>query len=77
SGAPLTVAERQEIAARLCPRFHEYYASTEGGGVSLLTPADLVRRPDSVGRPVFGVEVEVVDDDDRPLPADAVGRIRY
>lgn len=77
SGAPLTVAERQEIAARLCPRFHEYYASTEGGGVSLLMPADLVRRPDSVGRPVFGVEVEVVGDDDRPLPPDAVGRIRY
>jgi len=77
SGAPLTVAERQEIAARLCPNFHEYYASTEGGGVSLLTPADLERRPDSVGRPVFGVEVEVVDDDDRPLAADAVGRIRY
>jgi acyl-CoA synthetase (AMP-forming)/AMP-acid ligase II len=77
SGAPLTVAERHEIAGRLCPRFHEYYASTEGGGVSLLTPADLARRPDSVGRPVFGVEVEVVDDEDRPLPADAVGRIRY
>lgn len=77
SGAPLTVAERQEISARLCPRFHEYYASTEGGGVSLLTPADLARRPDSVGRPVFGVEVEVVGDDDRPLPVDAVGRIRY
>lgn len=77
SGAPLTVAERQEIAARLCPRFHEYYASTEGGGVSLLTPDDLVRRPDSVGRPVFGVEVEVLDDDDRPLAPDAIGRIRY
>ncbi|MEI8147299.1 MAG: class I adenylate-forming enzyme family protein, partial [Alphaproteobacteria bacterium] len=39
SGAPLSQDERIAIRARLCDRFFEYYASTEGGGVTLLGPA--------------------------------------
>ena len=30
----------------------------------------------SVGRPAIGVEVEIVDDDDRPLPPSAPGQVR-
>lgn len=77
SGAPLSREERVEIAARLCPDFFEYYASTEGGGVSLLGPGDIAAHGDSVGRPVFAVEVEVVDDEGRPLPAGEAGLLRY
>ncbi|MCS6930871.1 MAG: AMP-binding protein [Acetobacteraceae bacterium] len=77
SGAPLSREERVEIAARLCPEFFEYYASTEGGGVSLLTPADIAAHGESVGRPVFGVEVEVVDEDGRALPPGETGLLRY
>ncbi|WP_439598662.1 class I adenylate-forming enzyme family protein [Falsiroseomonas sp.] len=77
SGAPLSAEERRAIRDRLCPRFFEYYASTEGGGVSLLTPEDLATHGDTVGRPVFGVEVEVVDDADRPLPPGETGLLRY
>jgi acyl-CoA synthetase (AMP-forming)/AMP-acid ligase II len=77
SGAPLTPAERREIKERLCGNFFEYYASTEGGGISLLAPEDQALYPDSVGRPIFSVEVEVVDDADAPLPAGQVGALRY
>jgi acyl-CoA synthetase (AMP-forming)/AMP-acid ligase II len=77
SGAPLSPEERVAIRDRLCPRFFEYYASTEGGGVSLLTPEDLGARATSVGRPVFGVDVEVVDETDRPMPPGEVGLLRY
>ncbi|MGK7868013.1 class I adenylate-forming enzyme family protein [Falsiroseomonas sp. E2-1-a20] len=77
SGAPLSPEERLAIRDRLCPRFFEYYASTEGGGVSLLTPADLATHGETVGRPVFAVEVEVVDAQDRPLPAGETGLLRY
>lgn len=77
SGSSLGIEERREIRARLCPNFCEYYASTEGGGISLNTPADQERHPDSVGRPIFGVEVEIVGDDHRPLPHGEVGRLRY
>jgi acyl-CoA synthetase (AMP-forming)/AMP-acid ligase II len=77
SGAPLSADERRAIRARICDRFFEYYASTEGGGITLLGPADIDGHGDSVGRPVFAVEVEVVDDDDTPLPTGMVGRLRY
>ncbi len=77
SGSALHAEERRAIRNRLCPQFFEYYASTEGGGVSLLTPQDQETRGDSVGRPVFGVEVEIVDDSHAPLPVGEIGRLRY
>lgn len=77
SGAPLSIDERFAIRDRLCPNFHEYYASTEGGGVSLLGPDDLERHGGSVGRPVFAVETEVVDAQDVPLPPGETGWLRY
>jgi acyl-CoA synthetase (AMP-forming)/AMP-acid ligase II len=77
SGSALTRDERQQIRETICPNFVEYYASTEGGGVTVLTPQDQQRHGDSVGRPAFGVEVQVVDEAHRPVPAGATGRIRY
>jgi acyl-CoA synthetase (AMP-forming)/AMP-acid ligase II len=77
SGAPLTAAERARIRDVVCANFCEYYASTEGGGVSLLRPDDQVHHGESVGRPVFGVEVEIVDNDHRPLPPGELGSLRY
>jgi acyl-CoA synthetase (AMP-forming)/AMP-acid ligase II len=77
SGSALHADERSAIRDRLCPQFFEYYASTEGGGVSLLTPGDQTTHGGSVGRPVFGVDVEIVDDAHAPLPAGETGRLRY
>ncbi len=77
SGAPLQSNERQAIRDTLCDRFHEYYASTEGGGVSLCTPEDFDVHLTSVGRPIYGVEVGIVDDLDQPVEAGHVGRLRY
>ena len=77
SGAALHPDERSEIRRRVCPSFVEYYSSTEGGGVSFLTPEDPEEFGGSVGRPVFGVEVQCVDEAHRPLPPGEVGRIRY
>jgi acyl-CoA synthetase (AMP-forming)/AMP-acid ligase II len=77
SGAPLTPPERRDIKQRLCRNFFEYYASTEGGGISLLAPEDHALHLDSVGRPIFAVDVEVVDDSGDTLPPGAVGLLRY
>jgi len=77
SGSPLHANERKDIRERISPHFFEMYATTEGGGVSLLTPEDQVRRGDSVGRAMFGVEVQVVDENDRLLSPGEVGRLRY
>ena len=77
SGAPLHPWERKAIRDRLCAGFHEYYASTEGGGISLLRPEDIDSHEASVGRPVFGVEVAIFDDDLNRLPPGEVGRLGY
>jgi acyl-CoA synthetase (AMP-forming)/AMP-acid ligase II len=77
SGAPLDPDEKTAIAATLNDNFVEYYASTEGGGISLATPETRLVSPNSVGRPVFGVEVQVVSDDHEPLDAGTVGLLRY
>jgi acyl-CoA synthetase (AMP-forming)/AMP-acid ligase II len=77
SGSALHREERLAIRTRLTPNLFEFYSSTEGGGVSILTPADCDLHPDSVGRPGFRVEVEIVGEDHLPLPPDSVGRLRY
>ncbi|VTU46611.1 Long-chain-fatty-acid--CoA ligase (plasmid) [Variovorax sp. SRS16] len=77
SGSALTAEERVRIRETVCPNFIEYYSSTEGGGVSVLSSQDQLRHGESVGRPVFGVEVQIVDDADRLQPPGSIGRIRY
>jgi acyl-CoA synthetase (AMP-forming)/AMP-acid ligase II len=75
-GAALFPGERQEILARVTPGFIDYYGSTEGGGSTFLTRHDPERYSTSVGRPVFGIEVQCVDEAHRPVPPGVVGRIR-
>lgn len=77
SGSTLHPEERRAIRERVCAGFIEYYASTEGGGITMLKPADQDRRPDSVGRPIVGVEIEIVDETHAKLPPGAIGRVRY
>jgi len=77
SGAPLFPPERAAVRRELNPAFFEYYASTEGGGITVLPPQDQEAHPESVGRPAFRVAVEIVDQDDRPVPPGEVGRVRY
>lgn len=77
SGAPLFPHEREAVRERVSANLTEYYASTEGGGVSIATPQDQQLYPDSVGRAVFAVEIQIVDENHRPLAPGNVGRLRY
>ena len=54
------------------------YGQTEmAGATTLLKGADAVRKMGSVGRPMLGVELRVVDDDLRDVPDGTVGEIVY
>lgn len=78
SGSALHPEERKAIVRQLTPNLFEFYGSTEGGAVSILTPADGALRSDSVGRPAFRVEVEIVHPETHErLPPGEVGRLRY
>jgi acyl-coenzyme A synthetase/AMP-(fatty) acid ligase len=77
TGAALAPAERQEVRARLSPRLYDYYGSTEGGGATVLAPEEMAAHGDSVGRAGFGIELQVVDAADAPLPPGVEGAIRW
>jgi acyl-CoA synthetase (AMP-forming)/AMP-acid ligase II len=51
------------------------YGSSEVGIGSLATPADLREAPETVGRPVVGCAVRILDESDRPVGPDVTGRV--
>ncbi|MFD7661477.1 class I adenylate-forming enzyme family protein [Streptomyces sp. NPDC059788] len=80
AGSPLSPHRLAEAAERLGPIVHQGYGQTETGMLTLLTPDDLARRPDTaygtVGRPLEGVEIAVRDPaDGRPVADGAPGEI--
>ncbi len=76
SGAVLML-KTQAMCQHITPELIGYYASSEGGGISILQPDEIAAYADTVGRPSFRVELEVVDERDECLPEQAVGRLRY
>ena len=77
SGSALYAHEAAAVRAALSPHLYQYYASTEAGGISLLTPEAHERHPGSAGQPSFGVTVAVADENDHRVAAATVGRLRY
>ncbi len=54
---------------------YDLYGSTEAGWVAVASPDDIHRRPESVGKPVPGVEVVIFDDEGDGLPVGETGVI--
>ncbi|MFK8163966.1 MAG: long-chain fatty acid--CoA ligase [Lewinella sp.] len=55
----------------------EGYGMSEGSPVVTFNHRDKERKPGSVGTPVWGVEVKVVDENDKEVPAGEKGEIVY
>ena len=53
---------------------YEYYAATEGGG-TLVTPAEWMERPGTVGRPWPGAEIRIFDDEGNDVPTGSQGTV--
>jgi len=77
SGAAIEPQERRQVIERLTPGLVDYYGTSEGGGISVLAPHEQLAFPQTVGRPAFRVEIEIVDEAGRALPAGESGRLRY
>jgi acyl-CoA synthetase (AMP-forming)/AMP-acid ligase II len=54
---------------------YNLYGSTEASWVSIATPAELRRAPNTAGRPPHGTRVAILGPGDRPTPDGHVGRI--
>ena len=77
SGEPTSAAEARVFQADICPNLIGYYASSEGGGISVLQPDDFTSHAHTVGQAAFGVDIDIVDHHDVPVGDNEPGRLRY
>ena len=79
NAAPSSPALQQRLRARLPATgvaLTTSYGLTESGtAATVATPADLAADPETVGRPILGVAVEIRDADGTVLPEGAAGEI--
>jgi long-chain acyl-CoA synthetase len=73
--APLAVETLKGFEERFGIPLLEGYGLTEASPVVCFNPLDGERRPGSVGLPIPGVEVKVVDEEERELPKGEVGEL--
>ncbi|TDB88492.1 acyl-CoA synthetase [Actinomadura sp. KC216] len=75
TAAPVPVETKTRMLDWWGPVLYEYYGSTESGPVVLAGPEEWLARPGTVGRPVDGVQIKILDAEGRALPAGETGLI--
>jgi long-chain acyl-CoA synthetase len=75
-GEPCPAAVKQAIADWFGDVLVEYYGFTEGG-LTVVDFAQWRRRPGTVGRPLPGMQVRILDDAGRELPAGSTGTVYF
>ena len=63
------------LRKHITPRIYRTYASTDSGQMAISKPGDMDRKPLSAGRPVWCVELRIVDEAGKPVPTKEVGEI--
>lgn len=74
--APCPSAVKQAMIEWWGPVLYEYYAGTEGAGMTLIDSHEWLTHPGSVGRPVGGA-VHILDDDGYELPPNRAGAVYF
>jgi long-chain acyl-CoA synthetase len=75
TGGKVHPAVLESLKRSLTPNVYRTYASTDSGQMAISKPADMDRKPDAAGRPVWCVDLRIVDDDNRPVNVGEVGEI--
>lgn len=75
-GAPCSPAVKRHWLEWLGPeRITEVYAGTESQGLTAISGTDWLQRPGSVGRPIGGTRMKIVDENGREVLPGTVGEI--
>jgi fatty-acyl-CoA synthase len=74
--APCPVEIKRRMIEWWGPIIHEYYAGTEGAGMTMITPEEWLERPGSVGQSKRGI-IHIVGDDGNELPPGKDGTIYF
>jgi fatty-acyl-CoA synthase len=73
-GSPLLTPTKQALLKTFpCAGIYEYYGATDGGIFCLIKPRDQFRKERSVGEPILGVEVQLLNDEKQPAAQGEVG----
>ncbi|WP_394359192.1 AMP-binding protein [Amycolatopsis sp. SB7-3] len=74
--APCPREVKERMLAWLGPVVHEYYGASEGL-ITAVHAREWLAAPGTVGKPLDGVRVEVLDDDGRELPTGEAGMLYF
>jgi long-chain acyl-CoA synthetase len=75
AAAPCSPTVKRQMIEWWGPIINEYYGGTETGGVVFHTAAEALRKPGTVGRPIEGGTVKILDADGRELGPNQVGEV--
>lgn len=76
AAAPCPVDVKRAMIGWWGPVLHEYYAATEGNGITFIDSGQWLAKPGSVGTAGLGT-LRVCDDAGRELPAGAIGTVYF
>jgi len=74
--APCPAEVKKRMMEWWGPIIHEYYAGTEGAGMTMITPEEWLERPGSVGQSKRGI-IHIVDDDGNELAPGEDGTVYF
>jgi acyl-CoA synthetase (AMP-forming)/AMP-acid ligase II len=76
AAAPCPVDVKARMIDWWGPILLEYYAGSEGNGVTIVTSEQWLAHRGTVGRPAVG-EIKIVDENDRELPTGQIGTVYF
>jgi long-chain acyl-CoA synthetase len=75
AAAPCSPTVKRQMIEWWGPIINEYYGGTETGGAVFHTAAEALRKPGTVGRPIEGATVRILDTDGRELGPNQIGEV--
>jgi acyl-CoA synthetase (AMP-forming)/AMP-acid ligase II len=75
TSAPFHAELKADILQRWPGGLVEFYGMTEGGGTCILEAHAFPHKLHTVGKPAEGHDIRLIDEDERELPAGAIGEI--
>jgi acyl-CoA synthetase (AMP-forming)/AMP-acid ligase II len=75
TSAPFSAALKADILRRWPGGLIEYYGMTEGGGTCMLRAHEFPDKLHTVGQPVTGHDIRLIDEQGQEVPAGAIGEV--
>ncbi|HEY0683749.1 MAG TPA: class I adenylate-forming enzyme family protein [Steroidobacter sp.] len=75
TSAPFSAALKADILRRWPGGLIEYYGMTEGGGTCMLLAHQFPDKLHTVGQPVAGHDIRLIDEQGKEVPAGAIGEV--